>query len=63
MKYNEYFGANETLCKLKGLCDEYDVEDKNILKNVFEECESSMIYNIETDTISHGDEDEGEDEE
>tara|TARA_R110000824_G_scaffold68641_2_gene177377 strand:+ start:3157 stop:3426 length:270 start_codon:yes stop_codon:yes gene_type:complete len=62
MKYNPDFGANETLYKLKELCEKYDTEDKNLLKTIFEECESSMKYDIETDEISY-EADETDDEE
>lgn len=58
MKYNPYFGTNETLQKLKDLCDVYSIEDKNILKNVFDECEHPFVYNIEEDEITNGEEEE-----
>ena len=58
MKYNPDFGADETLYKLKELCEEYHTEDKNLLKTIFEECESSMKYDIETDEISYEADDE-----
>ena len=55
MNYYPQFEPGETLCKLKELCKDYRVNDKNILKVLFEEHESGFIYNIETDEIEDGD--------
>jgi len=55
MNYYPQFEPGDTLCKLKELCKDYRVNDKNILKVLFEEHESGFIYNIETDEIEDGD--------
>ena len=56
--YNPNFSTRETLNKLKELCEKYMIDDKNILKDVFDECENPCVYDINNDEISYGDEDE-----
>tara|TARA_R110002126_G_scaffold127948_3_gene270375 strand:+ start:138 stop:449 length:312 start_codon:yes stop_codon:yes gene_type:complete len=63
IKYNSQFSTYDTLDKLKNLCDTYIIEDKNILKSVFDECESPFVYNIENEEITNSEEDEESDEE
>tara|TARA_R110000782_G_scaffold26062_1_gene67159 strand:+ start:3356 stop:3628 length:273 start_codon:yes stop_codon:yes gene_type:complete len=63
MKYNPQFMPEETLQKLKDLCEIYMIDDKNILKEVFDECENPFVYDINTDEISNSEEEEEEEEE
>jgi hypothetical protein len=58
MRFNTDFSTYDTLDKLKDLCYKYNIEDKNIIKNVFDECESPFVYNIENDEITNSEEDE-----
>jgi len=63
MKYNPQFTPDETLQKLKDLCEIYMIDDKNILKEVFDECEKPFVYDVNTDEISNSEEEEEEEEE
>jgi hypothetical protein len=38
------------------------IDDKNILKEVFDECENPFVYDINTDEISNSEEEEEEEE-
>jgi len=63
IKYNSQFSTYDTLDKLKYLCEYHNIEDKNILKDVFDECEHPFIYDIENDEITNSEEDDESEEE
>ena len=65
MLYNPQFETFDTLRMIKAYIYENNIEDedKNILKSVFDECESPFVYNIETEEITNSEEDEESDEE
>ena len=63
MIYNPQYSPFDTLDKLKDLCEYHNIKDKNILKDVFDECEDPFVYNIENDDITNSEDDEEDDEE
>ena len=63
MLYNSQFETFDTLVMIKYLCEYHNIEDRNIIKSVFDECESPFVYNIENDEITNSEEDDESEEE